>query len=53
MNGVINMALNVVVLETKLTDKERQRRISYITEELIKIAQRVESKKKSQEKKSA
>lgn len=47
------MKMEVIVHTPELTEMERQKEMSYITEEMIKIAKRVEEKKRLREKKSA
>lgn len=45
--------MEVIVHTPRLTEEERKKRMSYITEQMIVIAKRVEAKKQNRQKKSA
>lgn len=47
------MKMEVMVHTPELTEAERKKRMNYITDEMIKIAKRVDEKKKKRQKKSA
>lgn len=47
------MKMEVKVCTPELSEAERKKRMCYITDEMIKIAKRVNEKKKKRQKKSA
>lgn len=47
------MKMEVMVHTPELSESERKKRMNYITDEMIKIAKRVNEKKKKRQKKSA
>lgn len=45
--------MNVVVHTPNISETERKKKMNYITDEMLKIAKRVDAKKKLKNKKSA